>query len=1020
MTAITLKDFADFFEALYEHPPYDWQLRLAERAAKGDWPTAIDLPTGSGKTACLDIAVFGLACQAALPPAQRTAPRRIFFTVNRRGIVDEAYERSERIAEKVFDAEEKGDNGVLGRLAAALRTISGNQRGDAPPLDVLQLRGGAYRDNRWARSATQPTIICTTVDQLGSRLLFRGYGVSSGAAPIQAALVAYDSLVLLDEAHISRPLLQTLRAVRGYLEPGKWAERELSVPRLRVAPMTATPPQGGEDVLRLSDADRVNQRLESRLSARKLAKLEEPIGKLPTEIKRLVTETLEAKPAAIVVFVNRVAAAKEIYELLHKELNKSSVQKKLAAHTRIELIVGSMRPIDREKQAERLARPIGADRDEVSSESTIVVTTQCLEVGADYDFDVLISECASLDALRQRFGRLNRKGRPIEATAYLLIEKKAAKDSSKLNDDKPDDPIYGNALAKTWNWLSERATDGVLDFGIDAFDKLLSQEGEKAQLPPELLPPSAHLSAPVMLPAYVDFWRQTSPRPSPDPDIALFLHGPDSGQEDVRVCWRADLGGEKGVKPGSWIDALALVPPTSAECLSAPIRRVRQWLAGANLTKEDGSGDSLEASADEQGELRQQPETIPRGLLWRGVKDSSLLLQPGDLRPGDTLVLPASAGGWNELGHVPDADATTIDIAERAFLLANDRAVLRLHPSLVLQQDEERTTAADANIRHELLEVFHDREQSGTTASEWQERLEELRIKISQEGPLAESLTLLATAKGAVRIDPYPDEQGIVLRSTKRIGNANWFLPALDDGEDSSSGGVAAPVLLEDHTRHVVQRLDTTLASLPLDDAESALRTAAELHDLGKADPRFQALLRQAPLVDACLTPAGYEAPPLWAKSPRMPATRRQAKAAGRRAELPDGFRHEMLSLQIAERMLDFHAEEMARDLVLHLIASHHGYASPFAPVVIDDDPPEVTINEVRLWPEDRLARPPHRLDSGVVDRFWRLVRRYGWWGLAYLESILRLADQGASAAEAAGDYRHEQSGPQQGEEVNA
>ena len=47
--------------------------------------------------------------------------------------------------------------------------------------------------------------ICTTIDQLGSRLLFRGYGVSPNAAPVQAALVAYDSLVLLDEAHISRP-----------------------------------------------------------------------------------------------------------------------------------------------------------------------------------------------------------------------------------------------------------------------------------------------------------------------------------------------------------------------------------------------------------------------------------------------------------------------------------------------------------------------------------------------------------------------------------------------------------------------------------------------------------------------------------------------------------------------------------------------------------------------------------------------------------------------------------------------
>src|SRR6202047_5255296 len=116
-----------------------------------------------------------------------------------------------------------------------------------------------------------------------------------------------------------------------------------------------------------------------------------------------------------------------------------------------ELVIGSRGPSARDGRDERVGRRVGPGRPRLPVKTSSIAATQCLEVGADYDFDALVTECASLDALRQRFGRLNRGGRKIEAKALILIGEKDVKEESKVDNGKPD-PIYGNALARTWNW----------------------------------------------------------------------------------------------------------------------------------------------------------------------------------------------------------------------------------------------------------------------------------------------------------------------------------------------------------------------------------------------------------------------------------------------------------------------------------------------------------------------------------------------------------------------------------------
>jgi CRISPR-associated endonuclease/helicase Cas3 len=169
------------------------------------------------------------------------------------------------------------------------------------------------------------------------------------------------------------------------------------------------------------------------------------------------------------------------------------------------------------------------------------------------------------------------------------------------------------------------------------------------------------------------------------------------------------------------------------------------------------------------------------------------------------------------------------------------------------------------------------------------------------------------------------------------------------------------------------------------------LRTAAALHDWGKADERFQALLLNGDRATA------WAQEELWAKSQRIPRSR----AARERAELPRGFRHEMLSTQLALLTSRLPEDERQRVLVLHLIASHHGHARPFAPFVDDSDPPEIAVNTfgdgVALTADDRRRAPAHALDSRIAERFWQLQRAFGPWTVAWIETTLRLADQVAS-----------------------
>ena len=227
MSLLAAAGFDAYFGAVHGCEPYPWQSRLTRQVLQeGRWPDVIDLPTGTGKTGVLDTAIFALAVRPEV------SPRRIVFVIDRRIVVDQVYERARLISDRIRTA----TSGVLADVRRALSTLTDAEQ----PLGVAALRGGIPVDGEWARRPDQPWVMVSTVDQFGSRLLFRGYGVSHRMRPVHAGLAGNDCLVILDEVHLSRAFASTLRdassdgdvplirAVNGDLLPRRFAVVEMS------------------------------------------------------------------------------------------------------------------------------------------------------------------------------------------------------------------------------------------------------------------------------------------------------------------------------------------------------------------------------------------------------------------------------------------------------------------------------------------------------------------------------------------------------------------------------------------------------------------------------------------------------------------------------------------------------------------------------------------------------------------------------------------------------------------------
>lgn len=849
--------FDDDFILLTGNPPFPWQRALYERFVASDFPKACDLPTGLGKTSVIALWLLALA-------KNPTLPRRLVYVVNRRMVVDQSTAEAERLSSQLLDPEARHLHDALDALAAVPAKH---------PLVISTLRGEFADNAAWRRDPSRPAIIVGTVDMIGSRLLFGGYGCGFRSRPLHAGFLGQDALLVHDEAHLEPAFQSLLTAIAD-------EQRRSNEPRpLKVIALSAT--GRTQPDFMLSDEDLHDAVVKRRLHARKSLQLHliDDRAELPERIATKAAE-LDGK---VVVFLSSVDHAEKCAQTLRRTKKHS-----------VATLTGTMRGAERDELVKHpvfarfLPRP--GDGVRLQEGTVFLVATSAGEVGIDLSADHLVTDLPPFDALAQRLGRVNRYGEG-DAEVHVYCEKlkeppkaKADGEDGDQDNDKPgkrkDEYDYARCFTRT-------LLDGLPvrdDERRDASPSALRELPRDARVHASTPQPRIHHVDALLF----DRWSYTTVTEALPgrPPVAEWLHGTAEWEPPrSTVAWRREVAWltKEHLGQETLDDFLADYPLRSRETLSDLTSRVLKHLEKLAARDEDGVQFAWLVRHDRPAEIIKLGELADR---YDPKKNPTL--------DDATVVLAPAAGGLSE------------------GLLDGD---VEFDPAVAYDMGPKETER-----------LVHESEK---------------------EPNVPTGMRLVRSVKREVEGDE-------VLLWWHLYANSQR---ADDDGSRTSR----KELLLDDHLQRTeawAARLAQRLA-LP-EPEQKALARAGRAHDLGKRRRVWQRSIKR------------FKEPPL-AKGPMQPS------------ELGH-YRHELGSLHDG----DFSGlTEEAKDLALHVIASHHGRARPHFPAVESYDP--------ELQDEVVAA-----LLREVPLRFDRMQRRYGRWGLAWLESILRAADVLGSEEEVA------------------
>lgn len=210
------------------------------------------------------------------------------------------------------------------------------------------------------------------------------------------------SYIIFDEIHVYQP--EVFAQIKVLLE---FATKQLGA---KAMIMTATMPQFLRKELELSLGEFISVEASLQLYEqfrRHQVKLKE--GRLMESVDSIARQIHEGKK--VLVVCNTVKQAQKIYQHLKGNENDAAL-----------LLHGSFTGKDRS----------GIEKKLLNDQIKLLVGTQAIEVSLDIDYDIIFTEPAPIDALIQRFGRVNRARE--KGIASCIIFKQANEEDKYIYD----------------------------------------------------------------------------------------------------------------------------------------------------------------------------------------------------------------------------------------------------------------------------------------------------------------------------------------------------------------------------------------------------------------------------------------------------------------------------------------------------------------------------------------------------------------------------------------------------------